>query len=98
MTEAELAAHHEAARYASVADWLALGEEHGKEDALASVVTMTVKNQRAARKMGAQRVRNRVRNLRNAGISEDRIAAWLAAHTAAFVKHVGVIAGRRQHQ
>jgi hypothetical protein len=57
MTEAELAAHHAAARNASVADWLTLGKEQGKEDALACV-----------------------------RICDDRTAAWLDAHTAAFVK------------
>ncbi|MBI5260257.1 MAG: hypothetical protein HY852_00380 [Bradyrhizobium sp.] len=91
MTEEELAAHHEAARNAPVADWIALGEEMGKEDALAAVVTMTLKGQRAARKLGAQTVRRRVRNLRHASISEDRISAWLDAHTSAYVRQLAEI-------
>src|SRR5258706_13805525 len=81
MTEAELAAHHEAARNASIADWLALGEEQGREDALASIVALTVSGRRAARLAGKKRMRDRTGRLRHAGISEDRITAWLDAHT-----------------
>jgi hypothetical protein len=95
MTEAELAAHHEAARNASVADWLALGQEQGKEDALACLALMTAKGRRAAEKLGKQQVRDRIGNMRQAGVSEDPIAAWLDAHTATFVKHVDEITRRK---
>jgi hypothetical protein len=95
MKAAELEAHHAAARRASVADWLALGEEQGKQDALACLAVMTTKGPRAAQKLGKQRVRDRVGNLRQANVSEDRIAAWQAAHTRAFVEHLGTITERK---
>lgn len=94
MTDEDPDAHHAAARKASVADWLALGEEQGREDALASVAAMTVLGRRAARLAEKKRMRDRIGRLRHAGISEDRISAWLDAHTAAFVKHVGEITRR----
>jgi hypothetical protein len=96
MTDEGLDTRHEAIRNASVADWLALGEAQGKEDALASIAAMTVKGLRAAQKAAAQRVRNLTKTFRNAGISENHIAAWLDAHTAAFVKHVTSVARRSQ--
>lgn len=93
-TDAELRRHHRRARNAPIEDWHALGIEHGREDALACYAGLSLSNQATVHNLQRQRMADRRRRFETAGISEERIAAWLEAHTITFARHMAEISRR----
>jgi hypothetical protein len=94
MTDHELRRHHRRARKAPIAEWKALGVEHAKEDALACFSGVTLSDKETVQALQRQRMADRRRRLVDAGVSKDRIAAWLNAHTLAFAKRLGELRAR----
>ena len=93
-TEAEIRRHHRLARKAPILDWRALGAEHGHEDALACFVGLSMHDGATVHALERQRMADRRRRFDVAGISNDRIAAWLDAHTIAFASRMAEISRR----
>ncbi|WOH78262.1 hypothetical protein RX327_20050 [Bradyrhizobium sp. BEA-2-5] len=93
-SDLDLRRHHRRARKAPVAAFTALGREHAAEDALAVFSGLTLADRVLVHALQRQRMADRCRRLTDAGISEDRIAAWVSAHAVAFAARVREIAVR----
>jgi hypothetical protein len=96
LTDIQIKRAHRRARKAPISDWCTLGAEQGREDALACFVGMSSHDAATVHALQRQRMADRVRRFSEAGISEDRVAAYLDSHTAAFANHFGEVVRRGQ--
>src|SRR5579871_5152831 len=80
ITPIELRRHHRRARMASLEDYVALGVEQGREDALAVFAGLTLFDADVVSALQQQRMNDRTRRFTEAGVSQDRIDAWRASH------------------
>lgn len=94
ITDLELRRHHRRARTAALTAFEDLGREHAAEDALTVFSGLTLVDVELVHALQHRRMAERRRRMLDAGISDDRIAAWLAAHAAAFAERLGVISAR----
>jgi hypothetical protein len=92
----ELRRHHRRARKASIKDYGALGVEHANEDALAFFAGLTLSDADAVEAFQRQRMADRTRRFIEAGVSQDRINAWLLSHQTTFIERLAELKRREQ--
>jgi hypothetical protein len=86
--EAFVAASAAGARNATLEDLVALGREHGEADAWQACADLVVKGLAKSNSDGNAKKNARVVALRAAGVSEDKLDAYVASCTSTFLKRM----------